>query len=306
MGLTHVLLFFHLVGVVCFFAGAAVVGVLQLAAMRQERPSQVFAFLRLAPYGAALVVTGALLTLGFGIGLAEHEGLGFSPAWIQAALGLWVAAMLLGAYGGRTARHARRLAEKLAAEGDAPDIELRLLVGERRPLYASYASFALLIAIVGLMVWQPGNPPQGRFIELGTVEGLTFPQGLTVPLDPHPHLAVYYPSRLPPGFRYVSRAKVSSAGFDMYLDGGRQGTVTFAVTKDGCSKMGKAMHTFVPGGVAVAWSGTREHQRAWRCVDGGVLSASASVTGDGSVKTPRQRRDARNLALLVAYARPVG
>lgn len=131
------------------------VGVLQLAAMRQERPSQVYAFLRLAPVGAALVGTGAVLTLGFGLALAEHEGLGLSPAWIRAALGLWVAAMALGAFGGRTARHARHLAAKLAAEGDAPSPELRALVGARGPLWASYASLALLLAIVVLMVWQP-------------------------------------------------------------------------------------------------------------------------------------------------------
>ncbi len=155
MALTHVLLFFHLLGAFCFFAGGAVVGVLQLGAIRQDRPSQVYAFLRLAPFGAVLVGTGALLTLGFGIGLAQHEGLGLSPAWIQAALGLWVAAMLLGAYGGRTPRHARHLAEALAAEGDAPSPALRALVSARGPLWASYASFALLLVIVGLMVWQP-------------------------------------------------------------------------------------------------------------------------------------------------------
>lgn len=153
--MTNVFLFFHLLGAFCFFAGGAVVGVLQLAAMRQERPSQVHAFLRLAPVGAALVGVGALLTLGFGIALAEHEGLGLSPAWIQAALGLWVAAMALGGYGGRTARHARHLAEKLAAEGDAPSPELRAMVAARGPLWASYASFVLLLAIVVLMVWQP-------------------------------------------------------------------------------------------------------------------------------------------------------
>jgi uncharacterized membrane protein len=144
-----------LLGAFCFFAGGAVVGVLQLAAIRQERPSQVYAFLRLAPFGAALVGTGALLTLGFGIGLAKHEGLGFSPAWIQAALALWVVAMLLGAYGGRTARRARHLAQKLAREGDAPSPELSALIAARGPLWASYASGLLLLAIVGLMVWQP-------------------------------------------------------------------------------------------------------------------------------------------------------
>ena len=154
--MTHVLLFFHLFGAVSFFAGAAVVGTLQHAAMRRERPSEVHALLRLAPVGAALVGVGALLTLGCGIGLAEHEGFGFSPAWIQAALGLWVASMAVGGYGGRAARHARHLAQRLAAEGDAPNPELRALIAAPIPLAASYASGLMLLAILALMVWQPG------------------------------------------------------------------------------------------------------------------------------------------------------
>lgn len=155
MTLTHVLLFFHLLGAFCFLAGATVAGVLQVAAMRRERPSEVATLLGLTRAGVALVGIGSLLTLGFGIALAEHEGIGFSPAWIQAALALWVASMALGGYGGRTARHARYLAERLAAEGDAPSVELRDLVSSRVPLVASYASGLILLAIVGLMVWQP-------------------------------------------------------------------------------------------------------------------------------------------------------
>jgi hypothetical protein len=156
LGLTHTLLFFHLLGAVSFFAGMAVVGLLQLAAIRRDRPSEIYGLLRLAPFGAALVGVGALLTLGFGIGLAQHEGLGFSPAWIQAALALWVVSMALGAYGGRTARHARHLAARLAAEGDAPSPALRALLAARLPLWASYASGLMLVAILALMVWQPG------------------------------------------------------------------------------------------------------------------------------------------------------
>ncbi len=155
METTHVLLFFHLLGAVGFFAGAAVAGTLQLAAIRAERPSEIHALLRLTRVGVALVGIGALLTLVFGIALAEHEGFGLSPAWIQAALGLWVAAMALGGYGGRTARHARLLAGRLAEEGDAPSPELRALVSARGPLWASYASGLMLFAILALMVWQP-------------------------------------------------------------------------------------------------------------------------------------------------------
>ena len=156
MTLTHVYLFLHLLGAFCFFAGAAVAGTLQLAAIRRERPSEILALLRLTRAGVALVGLGALLTLVFGIALAEHMGYGMSPTWIQAALGLWVASMALGGYGGRTARQARYLAERLAGEGDEPSTELRSLVARRGPLWASYASTILLLAIVALMVWKPG------------------------------------------------------------------------------------------------------------------------------------------------------
>jgi hypothetical protein len=154
VALTHVLLFFHLLGAVSFFAGAAVAGTLQLAAMRRERPSDVYALLRLAPAGVALVGVGALLTLGFGIALAEHEGIGFSPGWIRAAFGLWVASMVLGGYGGRTARQARHLAARLATEGAPTSPELRALVAAPVPLAASFVSGLMLLAILGLMVWQ--------------------------------------------------------------------------------------------------------------------------------------------------------
>jgi uncharacterized membrane protein len=119
LNVTHVLLFFHLLGAVRFFG------------------------------------LGALLTLVFGIALAEHEGFGLSPAWIQAALALWVASMAVGGYGGRTARHARHLAQRLASEGDAPSAELHDLVAAPIPLAASLASGLMLLAILALMVWTP-------------------------------------------------------------------------------------------------------------------------------------------------------
>lgn len=155
MTLADVLLLFHLLGAFAFFAGAAVAGTLQLGAIRRERPSEILLLLRLTRVGVALVGVGALLTLGFGIALAEHVGYGLSPAWIQSAIGLWAASMALGGYGGRTARHARYLAERLAAQGDAPSAELHSLVARRGPLWASYASSLLLLAVLVLMVWKP-------------------------------------------------------------------------------------------------------------------------------------------------------
>jgi Predicted integral membrane protein (DUF2269) len=151
----HWLLLLHLLGAFAFFAGAAVAGTLQLGAIRRERPSEVLLLLGLTRAGVALVGIGSVLTLGFGIALAEHLGYGFSPAWVQAAVALWAASMALGAYGGRSARHARYLAERLAATGDEPSGELHALVARRGPLWASYLSSALLVAIVVLMVWKP-------------------------------------------------------------------------------------------------------------------------------------------------------
>jgi uncharacterized membrane protein len=149
------LLFFHLLGAVCFFAGGAVAGTLQIGALRRERPSEILTLLRLTRVGVLLVLAGAVLTLVFGIALAHHAGFGLTPAWIRAALGLWLASVALGAAGGRTARQARYRAEELAAGDDEPDAELRALVAHRPSLLLSWLSGALLLAILVLMVWRP-------------------------------------------------------------------------------------------------------------------------------------------------------
>jgi uncharacterized membrane protein len=148
-------LFFHLVGAFCFFMGGAVAGTLQVAALREERPSAILTLLRLTRVGVVLVGVGALMTLGFGIALAEDLGYGLSPAWIRWAIGLWVASMVLGGLGGRTARQARYRAEQAVAAGDNPDEELRRLVAHRPSLWLSWISGALLVVILVLMVWKP-------------------------------------------------------------------------------------------------------------------------------------------------------
>jgi uncharacterized membrane protein len=149
------LLFFHLLGAICFFAGGAVAGTLQVGALRRARPSEIATLLRLTRVGVLLVLAGAVLTLVFGIALAHHDGVGLTPAWIRAALGLWLAALALGAAGGRTAREARYRAEELAAGADEPDAGLRALVGHRPSLVLSWLSGLLLVAILVLMVWRP-------------------------------------------------------------------------------------------------------------------------------------------------------
>jgi uncharacterized membrane protein len=154
--MTKTLLFLHLLSAFLLVGGATAAGVAQIAALRRERPGEIAMLLRLTRPGVALVNVGALGTLAFGIGLAEQEDIGLGTGWVSAALALWVVMMLLGGLGGRSARHARRLAERLAAECDTPNEELRSLVAHRPSLLLSYASTAAIVAILVLMVWRPG------------------------------------------------------------------------------------------------------------------------------------------------------
>lgn len=153
--MTHTLLFLHLLSAFLFVGGAVTAGVLQLTALRRERPSEIVVLLRTTRVAVALVGIGALGTLVFGLALVGHEHIGFGTGWVSAAIVLWVVAMVLGGIGGRTARHTRYLAERLAAEGDRPSEELRARVAHRPSLLLSYASTAAIVAILVLMVWKP-------------------------------------------------------------------------------------------------------------------------------------------------------
>ena len=153
--MTNALLFLHLLSAFVFVSGAVTAGVLQLTALRRERPSEIALLLRVTRVAVLLVVGGALATLAFGLALVGHEDIGYGTGWIAASIALWVAAVILGGLGGRTARHARYLAERLAAEGDRPSEELRALVAHRPSLLLSYASTAAVVAILVLMVWKP-------------------------------------------------------------------------------------------------------------------------------------------------------
>lgn len=301
MALTHVLLFFHLLGAVAFFAGAAVAGTLQVAAMRRERPSEIAGLLGLTRVGVALVGVGALLTLGFGIALAEHEGIGFSPTWIQAALGLWVAAMALGGYGGRTARHARYLAETLEAEGDTPSPELSGLVAARGPLLASYASGLILFAILGLMVWKPGNPE--------ATYAAVFPKALQRQIVSETPQLAYLPTRLPNGLRYSRYIPQGSGDFVLQFKGPYgPDELAFSVQKARCYRP-PAIRTFRVNGVRVVWGGTPDEQEAWRCITRHhvplFVSADGPTFGADQVDTPRGRQEMLDLVTVVGYAKPI-
>lgn len=155
--MTKTLLFLHLLFAFLFVSGAVAAGIAQLTALRRDRPSEIALLFRTARVGGLLSTVTGLLTLVFGMWLVSDLDLDFGAAWISAALGLWLASMILGALGARTARQARLLAERLATEGDQPNKELRGLVAHRPSLLLNYASSAAILAIIVLMVWKPGG-----------------------------------------------------------------------------------------------------------------------------------------------------
>jgi uncharacterized membrane protein len=83
------LLLVHISGAFLFLSGSVVAGVLALAAMQRERPSEVALLLRLVRPMVVLIGVGSLLALALGIWLAEYVGYGLGEGWVIAAIVLW-------------------------------------------------------------------------------------------------------------------------------------------------------------------------------------------------------------------------
>jgi uncharacterized membrane protein len=151
------LLGFHLLGAFLFVSGGVAVGVLHTMATFRERPSDVAFLLGLTRAAVALVAVGSLLTLGLGAWLVRRSGFHWGAGWIAGALALWIVSVVLGAIGGRSARHARYLAERLAADGDRPSDELRQAVADPVARALNFGSSLAVLAILALMIWKPGT-----------------------------------------------------------------------------------------------------------------------------------------------------
>ena len=150
------LLFLHVTGAFMVLGGAVIAGVFNFSALRRERPSEIALLFRLTRFAVSSISIGMVLTLVFGLWLVEHVDFGWGDTWIVAALVLWVVANALGGIGGRRDKEARKLAERLAAEGDAPSVELSSRLRDPVSLALSWGSGVVAIAILALMIWKPG------------------------------------------------------------------------------------------------------------------------------------------------------
>jgi uncharacterized membrane protein len=153
------LLFFHVTGAFLLVGGTFVAGLLTLAAIRRERPSEIAALLGLIRISLPFIYAGVALTLVFGLWLVHEAGQGYSytDAWVIAALVLWVLANALGGAGGRRQEEARRLAVQLAEHGNAATADQRARLVDPVGIALSLASGLAVFAVLALMIWKPGS-----------------------------------------------------------------------------------------------------------------------------------------------------
>ena len=151
------LLMLHVTAAFFFVGGSVAAGVLNVLAIRAERPSEAAVLLRLVRRTLPVIGLGVAGTLAFGIWLWSEVGYRLGSAWIWASLALWVVANALGGRGGRHQERARELAEELTASGDASSAELRALLRDPKGNAMSWLAGIATLLILVLMIWKPGS-----------------------------------------------------------------------------------------------------------------------------------------------------
>lgn len=153
--MSNVALFLHLTGVLLFVAGIVLAGVGFETARRRSKPAEIALLLSLTRTGVLFVLFGGLLLFACGLWLIGLEEVGFGAAWVDAAIALFLVSLLIGGLAGQRPKEARMLATRLAEEGRPADGELRTLLDDPTSRLANYASAALILAILALMVFKP-------------------------------------------------------------------------------------------------------------------------------------------------------
>jgi uncharacterized membrane protein len=151
----NVALVLHLFGAITFVAGIVVAGVAFEAARRREQPAEIALLLSTTRFGVLLVGLGTLLIAAFGFWLVHLGSWGYGSGWVDTSIGLFVAALALGGFGGQRPKQARRLATDLAEQQAPINGALRALLDDPISRTANYGSLVLILAIVVIMVFKP-------------------------------------------------------------------------------------------------------------------------------------------------------
>jgi uncharacterized membrane protein len=150
-------LYGHLVAAFLFVGGSIAAAVLRIAAIGRERPGDVALLLRVVRPVVPLVAVGLLATVGFGFWLTAELDADLGATWLTITFALVAWLLVVGALTGRQDRHTRELAERLAADGAPASRELARRLRDPVNLALSLSLLAGTLAIVALMVWQPGR-----------------------------------------------------------------------------------------------------------------------------------------------------
>jgi uncharacterized membrane protein len=148
---------FHITAAFLLVGGSVAAGILNVLAIRAERPSETGYLLGLVRLTLPIIYIGVLGTLVFGLWLWHELHFGLGELWIWLSLALWVATNALGGMGGRHQERSRALATELAAAGDASTPELRALLRDGKGNAMSWLAGAATIGILVLMFWKPGS-----------------------------------------------------------------------------------------------------------------------------------------------------
>ena len=147
---------FHITGAFLFIGGSVTAAVLNTLALRAALPSETALHLRLIRWTLPLIGIGMALTLVLGLWLVHTDHYAYGSFWVIAAVVLWVVSSALGGLGGRHQEKARKLAERLAAAGDASSDELRTLLRDPKGNAMSWLAGLAAVLILVDMIWKPG------------------------------------------------------------------------------------------------------------------------------------------------------
>jgi uncharacterized membrane protein len=157
MDKTQWLLMLHIAAAFLLVGGSTTAAILNVMAVRSEKPSETAFLLKLIRRALPLIFAGVLGTLVFGIWLWHDLGFGIGTGWIWAALVFWALASALGGRGGRHQEQVREAAERQAAAGDTMTAELRAMIRDPKALAVNYAAGVATIAVLVIMIWKPGS-----------------------------------------------------------------------------------------------------------------------------------------------------
>ena len=159
MSLYDWLLFAHVLAAFVLVAALVVFWIIGIVARNVDRPVESLRYFRVAQPANILVVVGTLGTLVFGLWLAiERDAYQVWDGWILAALVLWAVASETGRRGGAPYTEAKKLAERLAADGraDEPSPELHAKLKDRNAIMLQALSSLAVLFLLLDMIYKPG------------------------------------------------------------------------------------------------------------------------------------------------------